>query len=84
MITDTRQSPINEIFFFIHLLSGIVAHNITVAACSLAAFLAMHACGQLQVLMSWINNLVDGQENVNDTVDDRLANIIQLHVRILK
>ncbi|XP_032669658.1 uncharacterized protein LOC116843380 [Odontomachus brunneus] len=83
VIIDTRRSPINEIFGFIHLLCGIVTHNITVAACSLVALLAMHACGQLQVLMSWLNHLVDGREGVNDTVDERLANIIQLHVRIL-
>lgn len=84
VIVDARRSPINEIFYFIQLFAGFVAHNITVAACSLAALLAMHACGQLQVLMSWINHLVDGREGVNDTTDERLAKIVQLHVRILK
>lgn len=84
VIVDTRRSPINEIFFFIHLMSGIVTHVITVAACSLVALFAMHACGQLQVLMSWLDHLVDGREGVADTVDERLANIVQLHVRILK
>ncbi|XP_011148372.2 uncharacterized protein LOC105188546 [Harpegnathos saltator] len=83
MIADTRRSPINEIVYIIQLLSGFVTHNIAVAACGLAALLAMHACGQLQVLMSWMNHLVDGREGVNDTLDERLANIIQLHVRIL-
>lgn len=84
VIVDARYSPINEIFYFIQLFAGFVAHNITVAACSLAALLAMHACGQLQVLISWINHLVDGREGVNDTTDERLAKIIQLHVHILK
>ncbi|XP_012230133.1 odorant receptor 10-like [Linepithema humile] len=83
VLVDARRSPINEIFYFIQLLSGFVAHNITVAACGLAALLAMHACGQLQVLISWLNHLVDGREGINDTVDERLANIIELHVRIL-
>lgn len=84
VIVDARRSPINEILYFIQLFGGFVAHNITVAACSLAALLAMHACGQLQVLISWINHLVDGREGVNETTDERLAKIIQLHVRILK
>lgn len=84
VIVDARRSPVNEIFYFIQLFAGFVAHNITVAACSLAVLLAMHACGQLQVLMSWINHLVDGREGVNDTTDERLAKIVQLHVRILK
>lgn len=84
VIVDTRRSPVNEIFYFIHLLCGIVTHNITVAAYGLAALLAIHACGQLQVLMAWMNHLVDGREGVSDTVDERLTDIIQLHVRILK
>jgi len=84
VIVDARRSPINEIFYFIQLFSGLVAHNITVAVCGLAALLAIHACGQLQVLMSWMNHLVDGREDNNDTMDERLANIIELHVRILK
>jgi len=84
VIVDARHSPINEIFYFIQLFAGFVIHNITVAACSLAALLAMHACGQMQVLISWINHLVDGRKDVNDTTDERLAKIIQLHVRILK
>ncbi|XP_018364275.1 PREDICTED: odorant receptor 22c-like [Trachymyrmex cornetzi] len=83
VIVDARRSPVNEIFYFIQLFAGFIAHNITVAACSLAALLAMHACGQLQVLMSWINHLVDGREGVNDTTNERLAKIIQLHMRIL-
>ncbi|EGI63174.1 hypothetical protein G5I_08482 [Acromyrmex echinatior] len=84
VIVDARRSPVNEIFYFIQLFAGFIAHNITVAACSLAALLAMHARGQLQVLMSWINHLVDGREGVNDTTNERLAKIIQLHMRILK
>ncbi|XP_011645081.1 odorant receptor 85f-like [Pogonomyrmex barbatus] len=83
VIVDARRSPVNEIFYFIQLFAGFVAHNITVAACGLAALVAMHACGQLQVLMSWISHLVDGREGVNDTTDERLAKIVQLHVRIL-
>ncbi|KAL0117064.1 hypothetical protein PUN28_010131 [Cardiocondyla obscurior] len=82
-IVDTRRSPINEIIYFTQLSAGFISHNVTVAACSLVALLAMHACGQLQVLMSWMNHLVDGRDGINDTTDERLAKIIQLHVRIL-
>lgn len=83
-IIDTRLSPVNEIFHSIQLLTGFIAHNIAVTACGLTALFAMHACGQLQVLVSWMNHLVDGREDVNDTVDERLTSVIQLHVRILK
>ncbi|KAK2583186.1 hypothetical protein KPH14_009206 [Odynerus spinipes] len=83
IIIDARRSPINEIFYFLQLLSGFVAHNITVAACGVAALLAMHACGQLQILMHWLEDLVDGHEDDTSTVDERLANVIEQHVRVL-
>ncbi|KAK1131447.1 hypothetical protein K0M31_017731 [Melipona bicolor] len=84
VLLDARHSPINEIFYTIQLCSGFVAHNITVAACGLAALLTMHACGQLQVLMSWLEKLVNGRENDNESFDQKLANIVEQHVRIIK
>ncbi|XP_035737170.1 uncharacterized protein LOC118448245 [Vespa mandarinia] len=81
IVADTRLSPINEIFYVLQLFSGLVAHNITVATCGLAALLAMHACGQLEILMSWLEYLVDGREDVSDTLDNRLANIVEQHMR---
>ncbi|KAG6804456.1 hypothetical protein HZU73_00378 [Apis mellifera caucasica] len=83
VLLDARHSPINEICYTIQLLSGFVAHNITVAACGLAALLAIHACGQLQILMSWLEKLVDGRKNDNENLDQRLANIVKQHVRII-
>ncbi|XP_043488581.1 uncharacterized protein LOC122515330, partial [Polistes fuscatus] len=81
IIADTQISPTNEIFYMIQLFSGLVAHNITVAACGLVALLAMHACGQLEILVSWLEYLVDGRENVSNTFDERLADIVEQHVR---
>lgn len=83
-LLDARRTPANELLYTIQLLSGFVAHNITVAACGLAALLAMHACGQLQILMSWLEKLVDGRENDDENLDQRLASIVEQHVRIIK
>ncbi|CAD1473675.1 unnamed protein product, partial [Heterotrigona itama] len=83
ILADARRSPVNEILYTVQLLSGFIAHNITVAACGLAALLAMHACGQLQVLMAWLEKLVDGRENDVENLDQRLANIVEQHVRII-
>lgn len=84
IVADTRLSPINEIFYILQLFSGLVAHNITVATCGLAALFAMHACGQLEILMSWLEYLVDGRRDVSDTLDDRLADIVEQHVRAFR
>ncbi|KAL0117061.1 hypothetical protein PUN28_010129 [Cardiocondyla obscurior] len=84
VIVDARHSPISEIFFWIQCLSGFIAHSITAGACSLAAVFAMHAYGRLEVLMQWIEHLVDGREDLCDNVDERLTMIVQQHVRILR
>ncbi|XP_011058408.1 PREDICTED: odorant receptor 85c-like [Acromyrmex echinatior] len=83
MIVDTRHSPINEIFFWTQFASGIISQTVAAATCSLTAVLAVHAYGRLEVLMQWIMHLVDGREDFSNNVDERLAIIMQEHVRIL-
>ncbi|CAK9804346.1 hypothetical protein ANTQUA_LOCUS4050 [Anthophora quadrimaculata] len=83
-IIDVRYSPINEIFFSIQIIAGVLIHAITVGACSLAAAFAAHACGQMDVLMSWLVHLTDGRSDMSKTVDGRIASIVNQHVRILK
>nr|XP_012230135.1 PREDICTED: odorant receptor 63a-like [Linepithema humile] len=83
VIVDARHSPISEIFFWLQCLSGFIAHSITTGACSLAAVFAMHAYGRLEVLMQWIDHLVEGREDFCASVDERLTMIVQQHVRIL-
>ncbi|XP_036147239.1 odorant receptor 4 [Monomorium pharaonis] len=83
MIVDTRHSPISEIFFWVQFLSGFIVHSINAGASSLAAAFAMHAYGRLEVLIQWIEHFVDGREDLYDNVNERLAMIVQQHVRIL-
>ncbi|CAL7936665.1 unnamed protein product [Xylocopa violacea] len=83
-IVDTRYSPTNEIVFFVQMIAGALMHGITTAACSLAAAFAVHACGQMQVLTSWLDHLIDGRSDMSGTVDGRIADIVRQHVRILK
>ncbi|CAK9819228.1 Odorant receptor 4 [Anthophora plagiata] len=83
-IVDTRYSPINEILFSLQVLAGCLMHSITSAACSLAAMFAAHACGQMQVLMSWLKHLINGRSDMCSNVDRRIAKIVNQHVRILQ
>ena len=83
-IFDTRYSFINEIVFSIQLIAGALMHTITTAACSLAAVFAVHACGQMQVLSSWLKHLINGRSDMYNNVDSRIASIVNQHVRILK
>ncbi|XP_070158752.1 odorant receptor 10-like [Polyergus mexicanus] len=83
VFVDARYSPISEIFFWIQCLSGFIAHSITAGSCSIAAVLAMHACGRLEILTQWIEHLVDGREDFRGNLDERVSLIVQQHVRIL-
>ncbi|XP_018310063.1 uncharacterized protein [Mycetomoellerius zeteki] len=83
IIVDTRYSPINEIFFWTQFASGVISQTVATAACSLTAVLAVHAYGRLEILMEWIVHLVDGRKDFSNNVNERLAIIVQEHVRIL-
>ncbi|XP_020295537.1 uncharacterized protein LOC109860675 [Pseudomyrmex gracilis] len=83
-IVDTRYSPVSEIFLWLQCLTGFVAHGITAGVCSLAAAFAIHAYSRLEVLMQWIEHLVDGRKDLYNSVNERLAIIIEEHVRILR
>lgn len=84
VIVDARHSPVSEIFFWVQCAAGFIAHSITAGACSLAAVFAMHAYGRMEILMRWIEHLVDGREDFYESVDDRLMMIVQQHMRILR
>lgn len=81
---DSQASPTYDIVFSVHCVSAMIQYDITTAACSLAAIFAMHACGQLQILMMMLSDLVDGKRDESMTVRERLGVIARHHVRVLR
>lgn len=81
-LLDTNHNPANYIVLTTQFLSGFIANSITVGACSLAAVLATHACGQFAVLYSHLNKLVEKDEKLS--TEHKLANIVEQHLRVLK
>ncbi|KAG7198558.1 hypothetical protein KM043_005923 [Ampulex compressa] len=81
---DTRFSPANEIVLGLQFLSCFIVNSISVGVCGMAAAFAMHACGQLNVVMLWLDDFVDGKEKKSRSVQRRLASIVQLHLRTLR
>ncbi|XP_076640672.1 uncharacterized protein LOC143352229 [Halictus rubicundus] len=84
LIVDTQHNPTNQIFFSIQFFGGMLIHAIAAGACCLAASFAVHACGQMQVLMCWMTHLVDGRVDMSNTTNGRIAMIVRQHVRIQK
>ncbi|KAL0117024.1 hypothetical protein PUN28_010117 [Cardiocondyla obscurior] len=80
-LVDNTKSPESEIALTLQLMSAMVVNSVTVGACSLAAVFATHACGQLNVLMRWLDQLDDRRHQ--DAVQHRLAIIVEHHLRVL-
>ncbi|EZA52497.1 hypothetical protein X777_08639 [Ooceraea biroi] len=82
---DPQQSPAYEIVFSLHLLTGIIIYAVMAAVCGIAALFTMHACGQLEMLAAWLENLSNEDQRPRDcTSAQKLAMIIMHHVRIRK
>lgn len=79
-----QKTPAYEIVFIIQWFSGFVMYTITIGTCSLAAVFAIHACGQLKIVMLQLENFVDKKQNIDHVLDDKMAEIIDRHFRTLR
>ncbi|XP_018311170.1 odorant receptor 22c-like [Mycetomoellerius zeteki] len=75
---------LNKFALVLQNLVILIISSCTVGGCSLAAVFAIHACGQLNVLYAWLHELVENQEKENDKAQQRLAAIVEHHLRILR
>ncbi|KAG7198550.1 hypothetical protein KM043_005916 [Ampulex compressa] len=82
-IWDTRYSPAYEIVSFIQCFSAFVGNSVIAGTCGLAAVFVMHARGQLRIMTSWLEDLVNEDKKQRDTVQQRLGAIIRHHLRVL-
>ncbi|XP_015431173.1 PREDICTED: odorant receptor 4-like [Dufourea novaeangliae] len=81
-LMDVRYSPANEIVFFLQCFSGLIVNSVTVGACGLAAVFAMHACGQLNIVMSQLEDLVERNKD-QPSAQRKMASIVDIHLRAL-
>lgn len=86
---NVQTSPTYEIVFCLHFLSAIIQYSIATSAYGLAAVFATHACGQVQILLALLDDLVDGKNSDVDTASvekrtARLRMITRRHVRVLR
>lgn len=82
---DVQSSPIYDLVYVIHCMCGYVMYSITAGACGLAALFATHTCGQIDIIISRLNDLVRGEymkETLN--LNARLIEIVERHLRILR
>ncbi|XP_043517100.1 uncharacterized protein LOC122532410 isoform X6 [Frieseomelitta varia] len=84
-LLDVQKSPIYEIVYVLQCIATLILNTMTAGCCGLAALFATHACGQIDVIMSQLDDLVDGKFfNKEYNSNNRLTEIVQHHIRILK
>ncbi|XP_024889748.1 odorant receptor 82a-like [Temnothorax curvispinosus] len=80
-ILDVRFSPANEIMLGVQYLSTFVMASSIATVYSLATVFAAHACGQLNVLHTWLNELAE--EKTNHLAERKLGAVVKHHWRVL-
>lgn len=83
-IMNAYFSPAYELVFCLQCVSSFVVNCVTVATCGLAAVLVMHACGQMKIMISWLENLMANGNEEKISVRQRFAIIVNHHLRILR
>ncbi|XP_017795937.1 PREDICTED: odorant receptor 4-like [Habropoda laboriosa] len=83
-IIPVDTNPTNEIFLATQFLSGFIVTATTVGAFGMTAVFAGHACGQLNVLMSWITEFVNQSRDENKNLYfTEIGVIVEHHLRVL-
>ncbi|KAF7381378.1 hypothetical protein HZH66_013772 [Vespula vulgaris] len=79
---DPQLSPAYEIVYFLQCLSGMVTYSITTAICGLAAFLIMHICGQLEILVTLMERIVEKTDLPSENVHAKIALAVEHQIRV--
>nr|XP_031834885.1 odorant receptor Or2-like [Nomia melanderi] len=80
---DAQSSPTYEIVFLLQTFGAMIMYTATIAAYSLAATFVSHICGQIQIQILRLENLIDEHEGKN-TFRQRLTVIVRDHVQVLR
>ncbi|XP_015431162.1 PREDICTED: odorant receptor 4-like [Dufourea novaeangliae] len=81
-LMDVRFSPLNEIVFFLQCWAGLIVNLVTTGACGFAAVFAMHACGQLDIVMLHLEEMVEQNED-QPSAQKKLGTMVDIHLRAL-
>ncbi|XP_076176276.1 uncharacterized protein LOC143151233 [Ptiloglossa arizonensis] len=83
-LLNVDTSPTNEIVLASQFLSGFIVNSSAAGTFSLAAVLAAHACGQLNVLKTWITEFVNESDGHDKHVYfNEIGVIVEHHLRVL-
>ncbi|CAK9804320.1 Odorant receptor 13a [Anthophora quadrimaculata] len=83
-IIPVDTNPTNKIFLVAQFISGFIVTSATVGAFGMTAVFAAHACGQLNVVMTWITEFVNQSRDPNKNLYfTEIGVIVKHHLRVL-
>ncbi|XP_072747250.1 uncharacterized protein [Anoplolepis gracilipes] len=83
ILFNLQLMPVYVFTFCLQCFTGIVMFNITTSVCCLATMFVAHACGQVNIVLARVKNLVE-KECSRKKFEQCMAIIVQHHVRTLK
>nr|QNL14961.1 olfactory receptor 17 [Aulacocentrum confusum] len=84
---NTQSSPQYEFLLISHALCGTTLFTLMTGACNMAATFAGHVYGQVDIIQSRLECLMNPEknnQNILESVHSRVSFIIRAHVRIIK
>ncbi|XP_018343959.1 PREDICTED: uncharacterized protein LOC108749640 [Trachymyrmex septentrionalis] len=82
IIFDLHFTPAYVFVFCAQWFSGFVMFNVTTAVCCLAAMFVAHACGQIEIVMTRVENFVKNAQS--SYMKQHMAIIIRHHMQSLR
>lgn len=79
-----QASPVYETVYVMEFLSCFTMFTVFCGICSLTAKFVTHVCGQCEILMCFFDELVDGGNRNQGTIDQRIGTAVIRHLRILR
>ncbi|KAH0951227.1 OrL16 [Eciton burchellii] len=84
LIFDLRPMSTHIFLFFAQWCSGLVLFNITIAVCCLANVFVSHTCGQIEIVMTRVQDFVKEAQKNRASSKRHMADIIKHHVETLR
>ncbi|XP_031834884.2 odorant receptor 13a-like isoform X2 [Nomia melanderi] len=80
---DVQSSPTYEIVFSLQAAAAVILLNSTIAAYSMTATFVTHICGQIQIQILRLENLIQ-EKQAKSSFHERMTVIVHDHVEVLR
>nr|UEN71240.1 olfactory receptor 57 [Gregopimpla kuwanae] len=84
VFVDAQKSPMYECIFYTCAVAALISSTVAVTSCNLVAMFVTHACGQFQIVVSRLENLIISVDDLDEEIlKRRIKFIVYTHVRVL-